>query len=267
MDEVVIERPRYHHSDKHHFYRTRTAKYKYDPEAMDDLPKKQGMRRPYSGNRKQFSDLLGPLESFLISRVGRPWNDVYSEICENIKPDSTVQIHILGHVDQFVEKNCWFNDEGDLTTAGRWGYHSILRAGDMYVHPTTGILERLPETTRYRFRHIGYRRAVAKLRSIFGNHWHKWGEAVEEAKNHHRVGFEQELHKINGIWYWSVYEDVPPPFTDIWIDAQANLHEKIVRRSGTDFLTGVHYYEGRFRSYKRQANRRDLRRNGLKNDG
>jgi hypothetical protein len=31
-------------------------------------------------------------------------------------------------------------------------------------------------------------------------------------KTHKLVGFERELHKIDGIWYWVVFADVPSPW-------------------------------------------------------
>jgi hypothetical protein len=67
-------------------------------EALDDLPKKQGYRRPYYRDRKQLSDLLGPLKGYLYAQIGRRWDTVYSEIREQIDPNSVTQLHILGHV-------------------------------------------------------------------------------------------------------------------------------------------------------------------------
>jgi len=67
-------------------------------EALDDLPKKQGYRRPYYRDRKQLSDLLGPLKGYLYAQIGRRWDTVYSEIREQIDPNLVTQLHILGHV-------------------------------------------------------------------------------------------------------------------------------------------------------------------------
>jgi hypothetical protein len=59
----------------------------------------------YPGRTKSFTDLLGPLRRFLIGQVGRPWNKVYAELRERISPASTVQIHILGHVETMVARH------------------------------------------------------------------------------------------------------------------------------------------------------------------
>jgi hypothetical protein len=269
MSEVVIERPRGGSSSCYHEVRPRPNKT--DLEALDDLPKNEGYRRPHV-ERKHFSDLLGPLERFLISNVGRVWNDVYSEICEQISPDSTVQIHILGHVEDFVCKNVFMAEDGDLRYVTDRGWISHVGYGDMYVDPETGILSRMPDRTNYwraYKRNPEYQEAVKKMYRMFGHGWptrySSSRDTVEEARHHHYIGFEKELHQIEGIWYWAVFKDVPPPFTDHWFH-QGEKHEKLVRRSGTDFLTGKNVFEGRYRSHKLQASRRDLRRYGLKND-
>ena len=45
---------------------------------------------------------LAPLVRFLRSRLGRHWDSVYSELCEGLRPDSTVQKHVLDHLWDFV---------------------------------------------------------------------------------------------------------------------------------------------------------------------
>ncbi|MFX8308882.1 hypothetical protein ABTL21_19880, partial [Acinetobacter baumannii] len=66
------------------------------PVPFDQLPSKQGMQRPYleRGAYKDLNENLGPLRRFLERQVGRPWNDVYSEIARNLRVTSTVQQHV-----------------------------------------------------------------------------------------------------------------------------------------------------------------------------
>ena len=97
MARVVIERPRYHSSGRYREVRPRDVTRR-DIETLGDLPHCEGMRRPHV-RRKSLFDLLGPLRKFLVRQVGRPWDNVYSEICERISPNSTVQLHILGHLE------------------------------------------------------------------------------------------------------------------------------------------------------------------------
>jgi hypothetical protein len=62
--------------------------------------------------------------------------------------------------------------------------------------------------------------------------WNK--RVIREACNHLRVGFEQELHKIRGIWYWVIFGDVPAPW--YWVDSNGTSHT--VSRGATDMITG-----------------------------
>jgi hypothetical protein len=107
MPKVVVERPRRGSRYRYHNKRPRGT-----IEQLEALPTKEGMRRPYGYDCKEFSDLLGPLRGFLFSRTGRKWDDVYSEIRQRLNPNSTVQIHILSHVFQFVERNAKLDEAG-----------------------------------------------------------------------------------------------------------------------------------------------------------
>ena len=279
MHEVVIERPRVGGTLRHHNVRVR---YKgMDIDTLDDLPKKQGYRRPYVenwGDAKEFSDLLGPLHRFLISKVGEKWDDVYSEIRQTLNPNSTPQIHIMNHVFQFVEIDTRMDDKGEIYVLGRYGGHSrhSISDGQLYVHPKTGILCRTPEKSRKQTPE--YRAAEKKLRDIFGKDWYEvvkgrktpqpyWShtKVKDEAENHLKVGRERELHKMDGVWYWAVFSDVPPPLTMAWFEG-GERRNKIVRQGACDYWTGRTHTEGRYRSGRRQANRRDLRRYNLKNE-
>ena len=57
---------------------------------------------PRSRN-KWLSENLAPLRRFLRRRLGRPWNDVHSEICAQIGVRSAVQKHVLDHLRHYVE--------------------------------------------------------------------------------------------------------------------------------------------------------------------
>jgi hypothetical protein len=276
MHEVVIERPR--RGGRYRYHDCRTRYRGLDLDALDDLPKKQGYRRPYIenwGDAKEFSDLLGPLHRFLISKVGQKWDDVYSEIRKTLNPNSTVQIHIMSHVFQFVEIDTRLEDNGEVYVLGRYSRYSIS-SGQLYVHPKTGILCRTPEVSRKQTPE--YRAAEKKLRDIFGKNWYEvvkekktrqpyWNRThVEtEAENHLKIGREKELHRMDGIWYWAVFSNVPPPLTMTWFEG-GERRQKIVRQGSCDYWTGSTHTEGRYRSGRRQASRRDLRRHGLAND-
>lgn len=101
MSKVIVEKPRVCGDGG----RSIPAKgYKKRLRDLDAV-KREPMKARYTGGTKELSERLGPLQKFLRSRVGRRWDDVYSEICEHIRIDSAVQSHIRDHVDRDVEKN------------------------------------------------------------------------------------------------------------------------------------------------------------------
>jgi hypothetical protein len=87
MAKVIVERPR----------QGRYTRIKKTPRDFEDCPSKEGMRKPYL-NRKSLNENLNPLWRFLERNINRPWDKVYSEICENLKTTSTVQQHVRDHI-------------------------------------------------------------------------------------------------------------------------------------------------------------------------
>lgn len=111
------------------------------PRDLEDLPKKEGIRKPHR-DRKSLNENLNPLKRFLEKNVNRPWDKVYSEICENLKPNSTVQDHVRVHVKQYVETHV-YKDSGKVYHKGRYGFRYgrvELLNRDLYVDSDTGIL-------------------------------------------------------------------------------------------------------------------------------
>src|SRR6266699_2765252 len=85
---------------------------------------------------------------------GPAFNDVYSEACAVIKPDSVVRAHLKTHLFEFVERHT-FMHEGQVcvlhtrrgggilpVTAKRLG-----RSG-FYVHSETGLLQEIKPVSR-----------------------------------------------------------------------------------------------------------------------
>lgn len=142
MFKVIVERGRY----GGHGARKRRA-----PRDIEDVPAR-GHRRAAaeSGDRKSLNETLAPLRRFIEGQEGRPWDKVYSELRENIKPGNTVQEHVLEHIENFIELQVELvkpNADapcGVRSKPGRryWGFINGLRAGDLYVDPNDGIVKR-----------------------------------------------------------------------------------------------------------------------------
>jgi hypothetical protein len=94
----------------------------------DFSPKKESMRRPHIINYggKEFSDLIGPLHRYLQAQNGRPWNDVWSDICKVLKGNGLQANHIKDHVRQYVggiphSGKTFFHPDDWYQARGRWG--------------------------------------------------------------------------------------------------------------------------------------------------
>lgn len=150
MSKVVTERPR-----EGHFLpgrKTRLRIRRYDPEKdYDDLPKRvSGSRNKHLINRqekfrrsykkvKEFSDLLGPLQRFLRSKVGRPWDEVYSEMKQCLDSRKVTGQHIFDHVKWEVESDPVIGEDGKIYKSyPHYGERPLLQG--LYVDPRTGLL-------------------------------------------------------------------------------------------------------------------------------
>lgn len=113
---------------------------------FEDQPKMEGLKKRHQKgwNQKQLNEYLSPLYRYLEAQVGRPWNDVYSEIRAQIKPGNTVQEHVLLHVNEKVLTTVVKNDNFDPCYCyQRWGNTYQIENGRLFVHPDTGILTRM----------------------------------------------------------------------------------------------------------------------------
>lgn len=132
---------------------TECYRYKYDVTGqkkreqrlgMENLPKQESMRisNIRGWNKFEFGENLSPLYNFLESCVGRPWNDVYSEIRAGISCDSTIGAHVLQHVWDKVVLHCYEEDGKVYDSKGK-ELTSGYRFWNLYV-AQDGILKRVP---------------------------------------------------------------------------------------------------------------------------
>jgi len=157
MSKVLTARPRVGgHFNK---LNREQSEHKNDLESLDETPHRQGMRSLYN-DRKVFSDLINPLYRFLLGCVGRHWNDIYSEIRQQINPNSTTQRHLLEHVGFFVEQKVkmldgrpyhaldFLPDSYCKIPKKKWVLDPIESGGrykKLYINPDTGSLCLAPQ--------------------------------------------------------------------------------------------------------------------------
>jgi hypothetical protein len=182
MPKVIVERPR-RGAVK---LRNRKAVRGED----DLLPVKIGMKRDARerGGYKSLNENLNPLKRYLESQVGRPWNKVWSEICENLKPTNTVQQHVRDHIPDFVAINTLLKD-GEIWVQHRWSRGPLKDSHvKLFVDPKSGLLRR-------------------------NKYWRSWNtqkrqereaEVAELAKRMRVVSHKRQLHLLaDGAW-WEV---------------------------------------------------------------
>ena len=137
MDKVIVERPRFGS-------RSRSRKKGYrkycQKVGIEGLPRREPLLGRWHGRQRSLNEHLGPMRRFLRSRVGRPWNRVHQELCEHVSFNNAVQMHVLTHVFDYVHRLVEIRGR-DIVRCDNWFRGIVLRSGEMYVCPRTGILK------------------------------------------------------------------------------------------------------------------------------
>ncbi len=132
MFKVIVERPRHGAG----WARPgRPVPFELAPRQEPIVPRKRS---------KGLNENLKPLERFLESCVGRPWDKVYSELSENLSVRNAVQQHVRDHLRGLVILKVEERDDGVLRGHG-WHWPVTIMHGDLYVDPRTGLLRRCRE--------------------------------------------------------------------------------------------------------------------------
>lgn len=195
MDKIIVERPRRKHG------RPRREKYGRGKQRhFDDMPRQIGLRKSHKDTSWP-NENLAPLRRYLEKQVGRPWNNVYSEITERININSTVQRHILQHVFDYVEANTFIGSDGKVWTKGGGGgfwrkrlepIEKLNKRDVLYVDPNDGLLKKLK-------RPKGWKRPWSGI------------TYVSEFEANRREGPKgTQFHKIEGVWYVVRIAPIPP---------------------------------------------------------
>ena len=250
MSKVIVERPRLGGGT------SRKGRVR----DHEDLPSHEGMASPHRRHwgGKSLNENLSPLRRFLESRVGQYWPKVYAEICENLRPTSTIQQHVRDHVEGFVAVRTvvkdgviWIHDGG-----------RVHRLDDglerLYVHPTSHcLLHNKP----WRVRRRAYDKQEAHI-------------AAELAERRRDLSPTRQLHKLRGCWFEVTLAPIASPRrASVKLHhGQTTLFEGLRRDevigAGLSNLDAQRLYGRRdvFAANKRQLSRRELREYGLRND-
>jgi hypothetical protein len=242
MSKVIVERPRLRNPLRAgSAYPRGYLENRWAPD-LENAPRTESMGGRYA--KKRLNENLAPLVRFLRSNVGRPWDDVHSEIAARISCRSAVQKHVLDHLRDYVVKHVSV-EGGAVFYMGYRGLEPLVSSGGrlrFYVEPRTGALLLAPCTARNR----RSRRDVDPGRRILSR--------------------ERELRRIEGVWYDIAVAPIPRE-----IDARAACFDVIERTglSGSAFdanVSNVLWRAGRFAARKRQLCTKELERFGLRRE-
>jgi hypothetical protein len=234
MYEVIIERPRC--GGRGWGFKGR------ERERMRDLADPENARTfestsRHRGGNKHLNENLAPLYRFLRSRVGRPWDEVHSEICATLRLTSAVQKHVLDHLRDMVH-TIVVRDGERLVEHGRWGVQDVARyyrRGLFYVCPDTGTLKELPPRP---------------------------AERANEPREVVKIGPHAEFRKIAGIWYRVTLSAVPTDTQEFQAAYDIVFGKRLCDPDFTLWERQKAYgYRGaRYASAKRQLNKQELKR-------
>lgn len=219
MSKVIVERPRTGRSRAGlRPGRTRTL-VDDDGEPI----RAKGAREPAKRAQKDkgLNETLNPLKRYLATNIGRPWDKVYSEISEHLKPTSTVQQHVRDHLQDFVAIKTRMK-AGKVMVASRFGgeraledHHSLY-----YVHPRTGLLRKNEHYQRW-----GAKWRAARLKA-----------EAELAQRMRVIDEKTQLHLFDDVWWEVKLAKIPPGalYTDVVHRAKLSrmAGEKLYGRPG-----------------------------------
>lgn len=252
MAKVIVERPRLGRAAAG--LRPGRSRALVDDDGV--VVRAKGAREPTGRvqKTKMLNETLNPLKRYLEAQVGRPWNKVYAEISQHLKPTSTVQQHVRDHIGDFVAINTRMQD-GEVWVDGRWGRPTKL-AGSwhrLYVHPRTGLLRRNEKRpTRARM--------ARELREA---------AAAARAARMREIDARTQLHLFDAAWWEVKLAAIPHVKT---VDAKGRpivvpgRYVDVVRRAQFSTLPGEKLYgrTGVYAAEKRQLSKAEIRRLRLK---
>lgn len=189
MSKIIVERPRFGRGAANRRPGRTRVVVDDDGDPIHALRGGRAPTREKPEKTKSLNENLAPLRRYLESQIGRPWDKVYSEISEHLKPTSTVQQHVRDHLEDFVAVRTRMR-AGKVMVVWRWGGETPLEEATwkrLYVHPRTGLL--------CQNKHWQGSNARARAR--------RKREESERAARMRVIDDKTQLHLFDGVW-WEV---------------------------------------------------------------
>ena len=188
MFKVIVERPRL---GSRHAMRT---KLRYDKVPGRKHVTGRRMALEATGWTKCLNENLAPLKRYLHKQTGRPWNKVYSEICQHLDTGSTVKQHVRDHLTDFILVDVTLARDGSFMASIHWGRPMAPEQwwAKLYVDPNDGLIKRTDKLCRK----LGLRHYRDKWRAEAKRRAH--GEPSQDVRV---ISDTRFLVKLKGCWF------------------------------------------------------------------
>jgi len=245
MAKVIVERPRYNSRVLNLDEKSQARLWQRFGDRAEILPRRSSPARMRRDLHKQLNENLAPLRRFLDSKCGQHWSKVYSEIRSRINPASAVQMHILQHLDGYVQVHAKVWPDGQFTDSrGREIFEEWL------VNPKTGCLQR-NEDYRHRY-----------------DRWRRTSNEPEAANV--RIIDGRSFREIDGIWYEIGYRKLnfarPAESLNYKSKESAGVYDVLMRCVPTIGQLISEYHTCIYAASKRQLNSDEIRRLSLREE-
>ena len=230
MAKVIVERPRRGGGVRF----PRGSALAFSRLDADDVPRRQGMRRPWlnTSRQKHLNENLAPLRRFLLSNVNRPWNKLFSEISQHLRLDSAVQLHVWQHLKWEVCLQGIRRGKRYVDARGDWIFQPFV------VDVRTGLLRKNEASW-----HWGWRRHDSPRREKIA------------PSDFIAVDAQRCFRRIDAIWYGIELAPLPGDVSGLF-DAVLKRRLSEVRHEDLILLHCGPVYAVR----KRQLNSKEIRR-------
>lgn len=151
----------------------------------------QGMRKVHlshhRGNEQKLN--LNPLYRFLLSQVGKNWDEVYSDLRNNLKGNPSY--YVLDWIPYLVERNVQIIDGIMFESNGRFEIKSYSWSNrkSLYVCPTTNKLLIAPD----------YKKSNKENHNDIDSYQRKSGNLIEKMID--SSDNNTKYCRLNGVWY------------------------------------------------------------------
>jgi len=211
FNKLMVERERFGHTWKFGDVRNSKANRAFTEDTLGGKESMHKQRRGAKGvanSRKRFNENLNPLKNFLRVNVGKPWDNVYSEITATFDKRKVINNHILEHLFEYVELKVYIVDGKPHTlNISRYGsereYDPIEwspRYPTYYVDPRDGLLKTPKQTkTKRQEEAEGLAKATERLNKLY-----------------HKIDADNHLFFKDGIWWVYTAKAKPPQIEETY---------------------------------------------------